>query len=93
MTNLTRAPQEGRALSAATGEGAQALANAARSGDGVRTFAANIPKALLSGLQQAGLLEIRRTQMNGVTATEYRFAAGASQYIAKFFKDVTDKTQ
>ncbi len=91
VTNLTQAPQEGRALSAAGGQGAQALANAARSGAGVRTFAANIPKALMSGLQQARLLEVRTTMMNGVTATEYRFAPGAAQYITKFFQDVTDK--
>ncbi|MGK2859512.1 MAG: RHS repeat-associated core domain-containing protein, partial [Thermoanaerobaculia bacterium] len=91
VTNLTRAPQEGRALSAAAGEGATALTNAARGGEGARTFAANIPQALLNGLQQAGLLEVRKTMMNGATGTEYRFAPAASVYVVRFFRDITDK--
>jgi hypothetical protein len=92
-TNLTQAPQEGRALSAATGAGAEALANASRSGEGVKTFVAQIPQALLKGLEAAKLVTISTTQMNGVQATEYRFAPGAAQYIVKFFKEVVDKKQ
>ncbi len=91
VTNQTQALAQGRGLSVATGENAQALANAARSGEGVRTFAANIPQALMSGLQQAGLAEVRTTTMNGVTGTEVRFAPGAAQYILKFFQDITPK--
>jgi RHS repeat-associated protein len=87
VTNLTQSPAANRGLSAAVGEGAQALANAARSGPGVRTFVANIPQALIKGLQQARLLEVRRVTMNGVTGTEYRFAPGAAQYINDFFKE------
>jgi RHS repeat-associated protein len=88
VTNLTRAPAEGRALSAAVGEGAQALASAARSGEGVKTFAAQIPQALIKGLEAAKLLSISTTQMNGVQATEYRFAPAAAEYIIKFFKEM-----
>jgi RHS repeat-associated protein len=88
VTNLTRAPEEGRALSAAGGDAAKALANAARSGDGVRTFSAAIPKALIDGLQQAGLLRISQTEMNGVRAVEYRFSPAAAEYVTKFFREV-----
>lgn len=87
VTNLTRAPQEGRALSAAVGENAQALANAAR--PGAKTFVAQIPKTLINGLRQAGLLEVRTTVMNGIKGTEYRFSAEGAQYVTKFFKLLT----
>jgi RHS repeat-associated protein len=53
VTNLTQAPAEGRALSASVGQGAQALSNAARSGEGVKTFTAQIPQALIKGLEAA----------------------------------------
>lgn len=87
VTNLTQAPAEGRALSASVGQGAQALSNAARSGEGVRTFVAQIPQALIKGLEAAKLLSVSTTQMNGVQATEYRFAPGAAEYIVRFFKE------
>ena len=46
------------ARSASGGQTADALANAARNGPGVKAFVANIVKVLISGLQQARLLEI-----------------------------------
>jgi len=89
VTNLTRAPESGRALSTAAGEAAEALANAALSGSSARTFVANIPKALIDGLEQAGLVRVTTTLMNGnVQATEYRFFGAATEYILKFFTEV-----
>jgi hypothetical protein len=61
FANVTRAPREGRTLYAASGEGAQAVANEARSGQGVRTFVAQFPQALLKGLQDAKLVEGQQT--------------------------------
>jgi RHS repeat-associated protein len=87
VTNLTQAPQAGRSLSAAAGEGADALAAAARNGDGVKTFVADIPQALLNGLEQAGMLRISTTEMNGVQATEYQFSAAAMDFILGFFRE------
>jgi hypothetical protein len=86
VTRLTQSPTVGRALSAAGGEGAQALADAARSTGTV--YAARIPEAVLKMLQNARLLEVRRTLMNGVEGIEYRFAPEAMEYLAKFFKEV-----
>jgi hypothetical protein len=54
VTNLTQPPVAGRALSVATGSGADALANAARMGG--QLYRANIPNALLSELQSIGLM-------------------------------------
>ena len=90
VTNLTRAPQEGRVLHAASGEGAQAVANAARSGAGVRTFVAQVPQALLKGLEQANLVQVSRLVQKGSdkVVTEYKFLPGATEYILKFFKEV-----
>jgi hypothetical protein len=90
VTNLTRAPQEGRTLYAASGEGAQAVANAARSGPAVRTFVTQIPQALLKGVQHAKLVEVSRLVQQGSekVVTHYRFAPGATEYILKFFTEV-----
>jgi RHS repeat-associated protein len=89
VTNLRQFPAEGRGLSAAVGDNAQAFANAFRSSDGVRTFAADLPKALIQALQKTRLLEIRDTVTpNGVRGTEYRFAPGAYKYIVKFFEEI-----
>jgi hypothetical protein len=71
-------------LSAATGEGAEALANSARSGGQV--FTARIPKALIETLKSARLVEERVTQMNGARAVELRFRPEAAEFIAKFFQ-------
>ncbi len=81
VTKLTQAPGAGRALSVATGEGAEALANAARAGGQV--YRANIPKALIETLKSAGESV---TQMGGVTAREYRFAPEAAEFISRFFR-------
>jgi hypothetical protein len=89
VTNLTQAPAEGRALSASAGAAGEALSNAARNGDGVRTFVANVPQALTSELQAQGLLQVRQTMQNGVAGVEYRFLPGAAQYIKAFFQEVT----
>ncbi len=89
ITNLTRDPSELQALSTATGEGAEALAAAARSGPGVQTFTAEIPKALMVLLERAGLAFPRLTMMgaeNGAMAQEWRFNAQAMEFVAKYFK-------
>jgi hypothetical protein len=70
-------PGVGRALSVATGEGAEALANAARAGGQV--YRANIPIALIKTLEKAGLVRESVTQMGGVTAREYRFLPEAAE--------------
>jgi RHS repeat-associated protein len=89
VTNLTQFPREGRGLSVAVGENAQALANAFRSGNGVRTFSADLPTALIRELQKARLLETRSTVApNGMAGIEYRFAPGAYKYIVKFFDEL-----
>src|SRR5207244_5687581 len=68
VTNLTQEIQDGRSLSTAAGEGAQALANAAR--EGGRTFASEVPTALIEKLEEAKLLQVSQTSMEGVTAKE-----------------------
>ena len=85
MTKLTQAPQAGRALSVAFGEGASGLVNAARGGGQI--FTAQIPQALLSHLEGVGLAFRSTTQMTGgVTATEIRFAPQAADFIVSLFK-------
>jgi len=90
VTNQTQALQQGRELYAAAGDGAQAAANAARSGAGVTTYAAEIPQALMKGLQSAGLVEQSTLVQKGsnVVVTQYKFLPGATEYILKFFKEV-----
>ena len=84
VTNLTQAPQTGRALSVAVGEGAENLASTARSGG--RIFTANIPKALIENLKTAGLVEERITMMGGAKGTELYFRPEAAEFIVKFFR-------
>ena len=86
VTKLTQFPQAGRALSVATGEGAEALANAARSTG--QLYRANVPQALLGQLERSGLAVRSTTQMAGsnATATEYRFLPQATRFITSFFK-------
>lgn len=83
-TRLTQPPQVGRDLSAATGEGAEALANAARNTGQVYT--AEIPNRLLVLIEDAGLLTRSTTMMGNVTAQEIRFSSLVSEYIVPFFR-------
>jgi RHS repeat-associated protein len=87
VTKLTQFPQAGRALSVATGEGAEALANAARSTG--QLYRANVPQALLGQLERSGLAIRSTTQMAGsnATAIEYRFLPQATRFITSFFKE------
>jgi RHS repeat-associated protein len=84
VTRLTQNPQGGRGLSVATGEGAEALANAARSGGTV--FRGQIPKALLDQLRGAGLVIETTTMMGGQKATELRFLPNATEFVVNFLK-------
>jgi hypothetical protein len=84
VTRLTQAPQVGRALSAASGEGAGAIATAARTVG--RVYTAQIPKALIIELEKVGLVQIKTLQMGSRLGTEYRFLAQASDFIVSFFK-------
>jgi hypothetical protein len=86
VTNLTQAPAAGRALSAAAGQGAEALANAAR--EGGTTFVANVPKALIDQMTRAGLVETSTTNMAGAVAQELKFAPQAAEFVVKFFRAV-----
>jgi len=86
VTNLTQAPAAGQALSTAVGEGAETLANAAR--EAGTTYVANVPKALLDQLENAGLAFRSTTTMGGATAQEIRFAPQAAEFIAKSFRAV-----
>jgi hypothetical protein len=86
VTNLTQAPAAGRALSVATGEGAEGLANAAR--EGGTTYVANIPKALLDQMKNAGMVEGSTTTMGGVAAQELKFAPQAAEFVVKFFRAI-----
>jgi hypothetical protein len=83
ITRLTQAPQAGRALSTAVGDGAEALAGAAQPGGQV--FVANIPSALISAMKQAGLVTESITSMGAATATELRFLPQATEFIVRFF--------
>jgi RHS repeat-associated protein len=87
FSKLTKAPQAGRALSTATGEGAVALAQAAREGGSL--FTATIPKALIDKLIQSGYVRRSITEMNGKRAVELRFSAEATAELAKYFKPYT----
>jgi len=86
LTRQTSAPQAGRALSVAAGEGAEAVTNAARSG--ATLYGAAIPKALMEVMKKAGLVEAKTVAMKGsARATEYRFLPQAAEFIVKFFKE------
>jgi hypothetical protein len=83
FTRLTQAPAPGRALSVAVGDGAEALAGAARSGG--QTYTARIPKALIETMKRAGLVEESVTQMGSARAVELRFRPEAAEFIMRFF--------
>jgi RHS repeat-associated protein len=83
VTNLSSAPEAGRALSTWNDPQLALTAN-----NGTQVFQGAVPKALLNALQDDGLLRIVTTNMNGVTGTEYRFAASATQYIVNFFSAI-----
>jgi RHS repeat-associated protein len=85
VTRLTSAPQAGRALSTAV-QGAEALTDAARSGG--QLYSAQIPKALISALESAGLVQRSTTSMGGTVGTELRFLPNATEFITKYFKPV-----
>ncbi|MEW6365916.1 MAG: RHS repeat-associated core domain-containing protein [Acidobacteriota bacterium] len=82
VTSLSRAPEAGRALSVATGEGAKQLAMQA--GPGRQLFTGKIPTALINKLQTMKLASRSVTMMNGEVATEIRFTADATKYIIPF---------
>jgi RHS repeat-associated protein len=87
VTNLTAAPEAGQALSVATGEGAEALANAAGAlRGGGQLFTAQIPKALVEVLKKAGLARETITDIGGHVAHEIRFAPSVTRFIAHLFK-------
>ena len=85
LNRQTSAPEAGRALSVAAGEGAEALTRAAR--EGGATYGAAIPRALVSTMEKAGLAQVRTTTMpGGAQATEYRFLPQATEFVTKFFE-------
>jgi RHS repeat-associated protein len=86
VTKLTQAPVAGRALSAAAGEGAQALAGASRGAGSL--YMARIPQQALKLLERAGLVNIQHTLMNGVRGTEYRIRPEAMEHLARYFTEV-----
>jgi|SRR5688572_24951689 len=88
FTKLTQSPAAGRALSAAGGERAQALAAASRATGTL--YMARIPEHAIRMLQKAGLVEIHRTLMNGVRGVEYRFLPQATDYLSRYFKEIPE---
>lgn len=86
VTKLTQSPAAGRALSAAGGEGAQALAAASRAAGNL--YLARIPEHAIKLLERAGLVTIRNTMMNGVRGIEYRFRPEAMEYLSRYFEEV-----
>jgi RHS repeat-associated protein len=85
VCTLDAAPAAGKALSTATGAGADALANAA--GGGAK-YVANIPSALVQTMENAGLVTRSTTSMGGAVATELKFAPQATQFVVQFFHAV-----
>jgi RHS repeat-associated protein len=85
VCTLDGAPAAGRALSTATGQGADALANAA--GGGTK-YIANIPKTLIQTMERAGLVERSTTRMGSAVATELKFSPQATQFLVHFFRAV-----
>jgi hypothetical protein len=83
VTRLTQAPQLGLGLSVATGESADALANAARAGGTL--YSAVIPNALLYHLYRTGLAKTVTTCMGGVVGTEIRFTPAGTEFVKAFF--------
>lgn len=77
----------GRALSVATGNGAEALANASRGGG--QLFTARIPAALIDQLKRSGLAIESTTRMGAgaaaATATELQILPQAARFVVPFF--------
>ena len=86
VTKLTQSPAAGRALSAAGGEGAQALAAASRAAGNL--YMARIPEHAIKLLERTGLVAIRTTMMNGVRGIEYRFRPEAMEYLSRYFEEI-----
>jgi len=86
VTRLDSAPEAGRALSTAVGQGAEGLAGGARQGG--KLFAARLPSAMVSALEKANLVERRITMMNGRVGVELRFGAEAMNELGVFFSEV-----
>jgi RHS repeat-associated protein len=88
MTRLQQAPAVGRALSTATGAGADALTRAAQATG--QLFTANIPTRLIAELERIGLAERSNTMMTmmgeTVQAIEYKFLPAASEFVVPFFR-------
>ena len=83
FTKLTQAPQAGRTLFAAGGEGAIAVAKASR--EEGKLFTARFPRALLNKLEHAKLLGRSLVIMQGKLAVEFKFRPEATKEIAKYF--------
>ena len=83
VTRLTQAPVAGRALSTAVGDGAEALASAAR--EGGTTYTAQIPKKFVDLAVNKGLARESTTSMGGTVGREVRFAPAVTEFIVKFF--------
>jgi RHS repeat-associated protein len=86
VTKLTQSPAAGRALSAAAGEGAQALAAASRAAGNL--YMARIPEHAIKLLERAGLVRRLITEMNGVRGIEYRFRPEAMDYLSRYFEEI-----
>ena len=87
VTNLTVAPQAGQALSVATGQGAEALANAAGAlRGGGQLFTAQIPKALVELLKKSRTCPGNYHRYWGQVAHEIRFSPSVTRFIAHLFK-------
>ena len=86
VTNLTRSPEPGRALSVAIGDAAETLASTARASG--KQYEARVPTAMITVMEQRGLVQRSTTSMYGVVGTELRFAPSATQYVVRFFKPV-----
>ena len=86
VTKLTQSPAAGRALSAAGGEGAQALAAASRAAGNL--YMARIPEHAIRMLDRVGLVTVQKTMMNGVRGMEYRFRPEAMEYLARYFEEI-----
>ncbi len=86
FARLSGSPQAGRALSTATGDAAEALANSVPASGPTQLYTAEIPKALINLLDRAGLVRTSTTMMGGTAGTEMRFLPAATEFVTKFFK-------
>lgn len=86
VTKLTQSPATGRALSAAVGDDARALAAASRTAGNL--YKAEIPMHAIRLLEKAGLVTRSLTRMNGVQGLEYRFRPEAMKFLAQYFEEM-----